>query len=189
MSTADDIEFVPRAGIKTMIADSLAKREQMWGAEVAELAAKVDEVCNKVVAIAGDPSVPGSGLLPMMSAQMTEHIGQQREWRADDVAWRTVKDAEAKQILAIATQAAADAESAKRHVQQLKERMQLLGWLMMSVKAVKASLTGVVTVAETGKKTWAAVAALFAGLTFTWTLLHSIIPAIINAVKTHHISF
>lgn len=167
---------MPRAGVQAMIDKSLVNTAEQLGNDMAELNDKVDKLADKVLLVVGDPTIPNSGLLPTLLDRIEAHANRQGEWREDDVKWREKKDAEAADIRKLALQAAADAESAKRHVEQLKERMQLLAWLMMGVKAIKSTVGVAVDTADKGKKVYAAFAAITSGLTLMWVTWHNIIP-------------
>lgn len=189
MSSADDVEFVPRAGIRNMIADSLATQERMWGSKVAELSERVAEVSERVTVIAGDPRIPNSGMLQHIIDKIDDHMKLQHSWRADDVQWRRSQEQEIEATRKLVDATAAEAASIRKHQIEMKQRLQLLAGLLMVARAFKVVVEGVVESADKGRKIYAAVAAISSFLVLLWSFLHSILPAIKYSIAHHKISF
>lgn len=169
-----------------MINASLDAQEQMWGKEVSELSGKVDALTSKVTAVVGDPTIPDSGMLPGIAKQISSHIASQTAWRADDVEWRKRQEAEIAATKLLAQSAVTEAANIRKHQSEMKERMQLLSWMMMTVKAVKVTVGAAVGTAEKGKRAYTALAAISSTLLLLWSFFHTMLPALRSMLQLHH---
>lgn len=123
---------------------------------------------------------------------VTKSSEQQQGWHKEDLTYRHgVGERLSKQddaILTVTTttvEVLTEAKAVRKHQDEMKVKLQLLGWLVMTSKGITNTMRATFTAMETGKKVSHTIAAIMSSILVIWTFFHSMLPII--KAHLHHI--
>lgn len=116
---------------------------------------------------------------------VTKSSEQQQNWHREDLSYRQgVGDRLSQQDEAIASsiettvEVLAEAKQVRKHQDEMKIKLQLLGWLVMVSKGTTKTIKATFTAMETSKRVSHVIAAVMSSILVIWTFFHNMLPVI-----------